>query len=170
MSAMWGVHTVCGTYVRWKACSLALKGCSNIASQRKDGICLLHINNDQLSCVNQDTALWGWARFYFLFFNWRPNCIDLPCSLNSPIVKLCQWDKQLPRCFCDIKHNIPHASCPCWPLRCLIITISVMLYIIRSVCINIRTVMRNAFRYRRALWRLCCIGIWAWSSFFMFKF
>lgn len=74
--------------------------------------------------------------FFFFFFISRPNCTDLPCFFNGPIVKLGHWHKQLSCCICDIKQDVLHGSCKPWLLFCLITTISAIINTIRSLRVN----------------------------------
>lgn len=74
----------------------------------------------------------GYNSFFFFLFQGT----DLPCFFNGPIVRLGQWDKQLSCCICDIKQDVLHGSCMPRLLFCLIITISAIIYIIRSLHFN----------------------------------
>lgn len=97
------------------------------------------------SCsLNQDTGFLGWVQFFFLIS--RPNYKDLPCLFNSPIVRLGQWDKQLSNCICDTKHDVQRGSCKTHMLICLRMTISGIIYIIRSFCVNVPTVITVVLR------------------------
>lgn len=57
---------------------------THILSQGKERVCLLHPHNDQFRSLNQDTGFWGLFQFCSLIS--RPNCTDLPCFFNGPIV------------------------------------------------------------------------------------
>lgn len=104
------INNVQGVCLKGEPTSVGDTGSTNTQTVAREGdVSLLHSHNDQFSSLNQDMGSWSWVQFCFLI--WRPNCTDLPCFVNDPIVASGQWDKKLSCCICCIKQDALHGSC-----------------------------------------------------------